>query len=336
MDKPTVFILDWYKLNKEQKNLISQNKIVSIKQIINNYSNYDVEKISDLFPLFAEDDGDVLKFKKLLKDIQNQNELFGTINNNSIRDFNYYSDNILERIGSIFLNDTVDNKRYISTLNDHFKIYLHILNNSGVVYAEQQVSGRVNSAFLRKSKNERIEQLKKQDYTLLTIDFKACQPSILNSFLNIFPEKDFYTGLSNALEISRDEAKELALKKYVWGPIKHEKLEKIYEWRTQFYNRIRENNNSYTMKNGKTIYLENMDENELLNRYCQAAEAQMVHDVCLSCLPLLNGKSYLAAIIYDELIFNIHKTEIDLIPEIESTILNKTDNKLEIKVETIK
>lgn len=337
MDKPTAFVFDWYKLSKDKKNELKDNNILSVKQIINNYSNSNVEKISDLFSYFSDDDKDVNEFKKILKDIQNQKELFGTINNNSIQQFTEHSDNLVERIGSIFLNDTFENKRYIRTINKHFNIYLHILNKSGVVYSEQQISGRVNSSFLRKNKNERISELKKQDYILLDIDFKACQPSILNSFLNIFPEKDFYTGLANALGISRDEAKDLALKKYVWGPFKHEKLEKIYEWRAQFYNKAKENNNTYTMRNGKVLYMSDMDEAEALNRYCQAAEAQMIHDICTSCLTLLKDKrSYLSAIVYDELIFNIHKTETGIIDDISKMILNETQNKLEIKVEEIK
>ena len=336
MDKPTAFVFDWYKLNKEQKNEINANRIISVKQLINNSTNSNVENIFDLFKLFPEDDKDVLTFKKIIKDIQNQKELFGTINKKSIQDYTESSDNLLERVGSIFLNDTIENKRYIKTTNEHFKIYLHILNNSGIVYSEQQVSGRVNSGFLRKNKFDRINELKKDGYVLLDIDFKACQPSILNSFLNIFPEKDFYTGLANALEISRDEAKDLALKKYIWGPIKHKKLNKIYEWRNQFFNRAKENNGTYTMKNGKTLFLDDMDEMEWLNRYCQAAEAQMIHDICVNCISILNEKSYLSAIIYDELIFNIKSSEMDIIDNIKNKISEITQDKLEIKVEIIK
>jgi hypothetical protein len=337
MDKPVAFVLDWFKLTQEQKNKISDCKIVSVKQLLNNSSSLAVNRIADLFDLFSETDQDVVEFTKLLKDIQAQNELFKTINKQSIESFNLLSDNLVERVGSLFLYDSAEDKKYINTVNDHFNVYLHILNNSGIIYTEPQVSGRVNSSFLRKNRNERSEALKKKDYVLLDVDFKACQPSILNSFLKIFPEKDFYTGFANALEISRDEAKDLALKKYIWGPLKHESLNKIYEWRKHFYDRAMENDGAYTMMNGKTLFLNDMDESESLNRYCQAAEAQMIHNLSKSCISILSGrKSYLAAIVYDELVFCIHKNEQELIDELKAGVLNFTENKLEIEMEIIK
>lgn len=332
------FIQDWHSLTKEEKiSLGHKNKIVSLAQLLNNSTNKKYEYINDFLDLLEPEDKDVVDFNKLIKDIKVQKEVFGKISIATMQEFEAKSQNIFERLGSVFLASPKNEKRYVDTLNQHFFIYTHILINSGILYTEPQVSGRVNSSFLRKNHSDRIKEIHKPGKVILDIDFKACQPSILNSFLNVFPEKDFYTGFANALGKTRDEAKDLALKKYVWGPIKHESLNKIYEWREQFYNRAQENDCIYTMRNGKNLFLNDMDEMECLNRYCQAAESQLIHDIAYNCITktdIANGNGYLAAIVYDELLFVLDNEK--SIEQIKQEIIKTTEDKLEMEIKIIK
>ena len=249
-----------------------------------------------------------------------------------------------------------------SVLDEHsFDFYLNYLEPMRRLYhkIEERTNGIVrhtlfstttgrvkcykSSDILRVNDEERKKLLQKEDYKTFFLDFKSFEPTIAftlfsksNNKLRKYLKGDLYQSLADKLNFPRDEIK-ANIFRWLWHDTNKEynhllikSFDKLFgndlqEFRRQLKDVYDKNQMKIRTPLGRSLFPENK-EHIIMNNYMQSLASEMIHLAAKKLQEhLVLKESYIAGIVYDCIILQLHKDEKDILDNCK-LILEKSAN----------